>query len=240
MKKKIKENNYKNQLSFGGHVFGQGYFNIDEDGNEIFYFDNPDEFYRIGKTVKLIEIVNKAFKNNYFLLGIGPNNSVLINDVDIVPNCYWDIPEKDELFMDSKDKIVRKVKDFLAQKEDNTIIDINKLEQCIIKSICNLDVSYLSELEEGIMYSFRFKDEVIIDFSTFFKKLLLKGITSLTMKTSKCLYCYPKASAFSFYHPETDEFVVRYVVGNSQNEMTEYILEQCRNRPLSKDVLGQE
>jgi hypothetical protein len=82
-------------------------------------------------------------------------------------------------------------------------------ELCIINAVTNLNVSYLNELEEGVLCSHSFKDELILEFAAFFEKLLLKGFTSLTVKPSKCLYCYPNANAFSFHHPDTDEFICR-------------------------------
>jgi hypothetical protein len=60
----------------------------------------------------------------------------------------------------------------------------------------------------------------------------LKGFTSLTVKPSKCLYCYPNANAFSFHHPDIDEFICRYVIGKDEKGYSEFIVEECRNGPL--------
>jgi hypothetical protein len=42
-------------------------------------------------------------------------------------------------------------------------------ELCIINAVTNLNVSYLNELEEGVLYSHSFKDELILEFAMFFE-----------------------------------------------------------------------
>ena len=225
-----------NKIDRGGHAIPGGYFNIDEEGNEVFGSENFDEYIRIEKTVKLIDKVNNSFKENDFSLSIGPNNSVTVDDNYIVTDCYWDIPKDDENLNDYAKIIVQKVNDFVCPDKVITNADIIKLEKIIINTLCKLDISYLSKLEEGVMYSYSFKDEIIIEFSKQIKKILLKGVTSLNMQVSACLYCYPECNAFSFHHPQTDELMVRYVVGKNKNRGTEYVLEECTNTPISKDL----
>lgn len=109
---------------------------------------------------------------------------------------------------------------------------IEKLQECIINTMCELDVTYLSKLDSDLIYSHQFKDEVIIEFAGVIKKLLLEGVRSLNMKKSECKFCYPNSSVFGFHHPETDKLVIRYVVDISDNKNYDFIIEECRNKPL--------
>jgi hypothetical protein len=221
-----------NKIDRGGHAIPGGFYNIDEEGNEIFGSENFDEYIRIEKTVKLLDKVNDAFKGNDIILYIGPNNSVLVDEHFIVPDCYWDIPENMKDLNTYAEMIVQKVKAYILPLNPITDAAIIKLEKIVIDTFCNLDVSYLSDLDESYMYSDCFKDEVIIHFAKQIKAMLLKGITTLNMKNSACLFCYPDCNAYSFHHPQTDELMVRYVVGKSKNQAKEFILQECLNKQI--------
>jgi hypothetical protein len=224
-------NKFESKISKGGHSFPGGFYNIDENGNEVSGEQNFDEYMRIEYTVELMEKVSSSFVDAEFKLCIGPNNTVAIDDVYIVPDCYWEAPKAKEQIPYVAEQIVRKVNDFIIFREEISEEDVKNLQQCVISSMCDLNTSYLSKLEEGVLYSYLFKDELIIEFAELFKKLLLKGVTSLYMKKSNCLYCYPDLNTFSFYIKGTNEFVIRYVIGKDKKE-NKFILEECRNKPL--------
>ncbi|WP_248724517.1 hypothetical protein [Seonamhaeicola sp. ML3] len=53
---------------------------------------------------------------------------------------------------------------------------------------------------------------------------------SLVVKPSECKYCYPKAKVYSFHHKETDEFIIRYLI--HQEDEDEFRVEECRNKQI--------
>lgn len=104
------------------------------------------------------------------------------------------------------------------------------LEEHIIKSFCELNTEYLIKIDDYASYTHYYKHEFIAEMQTLFESLKLKGITSLIAKPSKCKFCYPSSNAYSFHHPETDEFVIRYVI--HQKSKTSFIIEECKNKPI--------
>lgn len=114
-------NRPNNKLSLGGHTFPGGFYNIDESGNEVYGDEDFDEYIRIDKKVKLIEKVNEFFKEREFTLTVGPNNSVAVDDVNIVPDCYWHLPKKIEQLDKSAQDIIGKVWNFKRR----SILDVN-------------------------------------------------------------------------------------------------------------------
>jgi len=105
---------------------------------------------------------------------------------------------------------------------------LTDLENYVIKSFCTLDVTPFIMAEESAFYSNYFKDEMIVLFQELFDKYKAKGINNLVVKDSKCLHCYPDSNAYSFHHPKTDEFLIRYVI--SQKDPNLFIVEECRNK----------
>jgi len=108
-----------NRISIGGHAFPGGFFNIDEQGIEMYGSENYDEYMRIGNAIKLMDKVNESFSNSDFTLEIGPNNSVSIDDISIVPNCYWETPKNIDDFDSIVNDIVQKVKEFVFNPCNN-------------------------------------------------------------------------------------------------------------------------
>lgn len=219
------------KIDLGGHVPLEGYYNIDEEGNEVFAFNDFDEYIRIEGKVRLIERVNEVFKNKDFTLSVGPNNSVALDDVSIVPNCYWHLPKKADELDEKSQQIINKVNDFTIIKiSDN---EVSETEQLVIESVCSLDVTRLSKLRDDYMYSYNFKDELIIEFSSLFKKLLIDGIIELEASKSECLCCYPNLNTYSFHTKDNHEFKVRYVIGKHPTENM-LVVEECKNRSQIK------
>ncbi|WP_157208561.1 hypothetical protein [Mariniflexile maritimum] len=107
------------------------------------------------------------------------------------------------------------------------------IESLVVSSFVKLDSSLLNILDETADYSHNSKHEFIGDMQTLFERLKEKGITSLTAKPSKCNYCYPTGKAYSFHNPDTDEFVIRYVIHQESEKV--FRVEECRNIPPRKD-----
>ncbi len=105
-----------------------------------------------------------------------------------------------------------------------------ELENGLIKAFRRLDYSFLTFLEEKYTYSHKSKNELIEELQNLFKRLKSKEIHSLIVRPSKCKYCYPTAKAHSFHHPESEEFIFRYVI-HQVNEY-EFIVEECKNKPI--------
>lgn len=108
-----------NKLSLGGHTLPGGFYNIDESGNEVYGGEDFNEYMCIDKKVKLINKVNEFFQEVEFTLTVGPNNSVAVDDVNIVPNCYWHLPEKIEQLDNSTQVIIGKVRDFMERSKSD-------------------------------------------------------------------------------------------------------------------------
>lgn len=109
-------------------------------------------------------------------------------------------------------------------------MNLSQLENTIIKAICGLDSSKLNSIDEDAIYSYNYKDEFILEMESEFRKIRNKGIDSLVVQKSECKYCYPFSNAYSFHHPVTDEFIIRYVIHQEKEGV--YKIEECRNRPL--------
>lgn len=107
---------------------------------------------------------------------------------------------------------------------------IINVEKSIVSSFCSLDVSFLDKLDGDIIYSYNYKHEMIAELGSVFEKIKSKGINKLIVKDSACKYCYPKGKAFSFHHPKTDEFIIRYVIFKEKDDF--FIVEECKNNPI--------
>ncbi len=114
-----------------------------------------------------------------------------------------------------------------------SFIIFEKIEQNILKSICKLDASILKKLDNTIEYSYKDKLEFIADMQSQYKRIKETGISSLSAKPSKCIYCYPTGKAYSFHNPDTDDFVIRYVIHQESDKV--FRVEECRNIPPRKD-----
>ena len=74
------------------HSFGDGYFIVDENGEEVNAFSSENEFNRLIEKFKhrhfLTEKLNKM-NNDKFMFG--EDNTLIINDI-ILDNIYWNLP----------------------------------------------------------------------------------------------------------------------------------------------------
>ena len=97
------------------HVFMEGYFLINEEGIEV-NSDDTKEFGRLVKKYKYKEKLRRKIEKDYsdHNLAEGPDNSVTIEDREIVPDCFWGIPTNDEEVEQKFNEIVKKVKAFKA------------------------------------------------------------------------------------------------------------------------------
>ncbi|MDA3905745.1 MAG: hypothetical protein PF484_06695 [Bacteroidales bacterium] len=81
------------------HVFGEGYFIIDEYGRELNTFIDENEFNRLIEKFRyrhfLIEKLNELHNDRF---DFGEDNTLMINGKTI-DNLYWDLP-KDESELD--------------------------------------------------------------------------------------------------------------------------------------------
>ena len=113
---------------------------------------------------------------------------------------------------------------------------IETTRKVIVKSICGLDESYLNQLDDDIIYSYDYKDELIQKFRANFKELKSNGITSLKVVESKCEFCYPDKKTYAFYNPTTNELVLRYVIFQESQDF--YRVEECKNQLTNKRHYG--
>lgn len=106
----------------------------------------------------------------------------------------------------------------------------DKTTNNIIKAFKYLSTEHLEKVCDKTIYSYNYKHEMIDELESVFNKIRLKGISSLKVKNSKCKFCYPNANAYSFHHPITDEFIVRYVI--HQKEKNVFHIGECKNKPI--------
>lgn len=104
------------------------------------------------------------------------------------------------------------------------------LEKIVVESFSNLNSSLLEGIEENAIYSYNYKNEMIDEIEKVFVKIKSAGVSSLTVKKSKCMFCYPQANAYAFHNPSTDEFIIRYVISQDKDGM--YRIEECKNKPI--------
>lgn len=112
---------------------------------------------------------------------------------------------------------------------------LSDLEIIVARAFCSLDSSILLEMDEHAIYSDNYLDEIIEELQKVFDKIKSKDINSLIVKDSHCKYCYPEGKAYSFHHPITGKFIIRYVIaheGESDDGETIYRIEECRNNPI--------
>ncbi len=111
------------------------------------------------------------------------------------------------------------------------IHDLIDLENYVVKAFCDLDSNILESLDGNAIYSYNYKNEMIDEIGKVFVKIKSAGVSSLTVKKSNCMFCYPQANAYAFHNPQTDEFIVRYVI--SQDEDGMYRVEECKKKPIT-------
>ncbi|WP_223032680.1 hypothetical protein [Hanstruepera marina] len=104
------------------------------------------------------------------------------------------------------------------------------LEKQVVKSFCELDTDHLKSIDEHADYSHNYKDEFIEEMNTIFNEFKSQGINKLLVKPSECKYCHPTFNAYSFYHPISNEFLIRYVISQENGGM--YRVDECKNNPL--------
>lgn len=109
-------------------------------------------------------------------------------------------------------------------------------EKVLIIAFENLDISLLNIISHKFTYSYNDKIEFIEEMKIVFEKIRAEGINSLLAKPSKCKYCYPTGKAYSFHHPKTDNFIIRYVIFKESHDF--YRVEQCKNNPILKSEKG--
>ena len=109
-------------------------------------------------------------------------------------------------------------------------MELEILEKHIVQAFCQLEISPLDKLDDNASYSYNYKDEMIAELQEVFDKIKSTGVQSLKAKDSKCKYCYPNANAYSFHHPKTNEFIIRYVIHQESDNV--YRVEQCKNNPI--------
>src|SRR5690606_24537871 len=100
----------------------------------------------------------------------------------------------------------------------------------MVEAFCLLSIEPFKNIDETADYSHNYKHEFIDEMQTLFEKFKSRGLTSLIAKPSKCNYCYPTGKAYSFHNPDTDEFIIRYVIFQESEKV--YRVEECRNKPI--------
>lgn len=105
-----------------------------------------------------------------------------------------------------------------------------KIEKSIVNAFSLLDIKPLEMLDGGLIYSHNYKNEMIDELNLVFNKIKASGLKRLTVKPSKCNYCYPTANTYSFHNPINDEFIIRYVI--HQESEKSFRVEECKNRVL--------
>lgn len=113
---------------------------------------------------------------------------------------------------------------------------LQELEELVVYTFSELNVSQLHLLDPGCTYSDLDKNQIIDEISKEINRIREKGIIELDAKPSKCKFCYPSGSAFSFHNTSTGTCLTRYVI--YQEDKTRYIIERCRNRILSDGEEG--
>lgn len=107
-------------------------------------------------------------------------------------------------------------------------MELEELEEAVIKSLSTLDICHLSGINAKATYSYDDKEQFMEEIERKLKILRGKGIESMFYKRSNCKYCYPKSNTFSFFNSINEEFVVRYVIHQETEEA--YKVEECNNR----------
>lgn len=102
-----------------------------------------------------------------------------------------------------------------------------------INSFQNLNSIYLQELSKDKYYSDRSKEELIQELKRIFRDIKSRGVSSLEIKFSKCLYCFPGAIVIEGYHQE--ELYIRYIVSESEGQ---YIVQSCKNKIIKDGENG--
>jgi hypothetical protein len=94
----------------------------------------------------------------------------------------------------------------------------------MIRSISNLDIVCLQELDSSIVYYHLTKSELIKEFSFVYKELSVQGVTHLNYKKNKCNHCYPNLESFDFFDKDRN-FQFRYIIDYDEK----YIVRLCSN-----------
>ncbi len=115
-------------------------------------------------------------------------------------------------------------------------MNFQQFKNYFLKAFRDINIEELYLLDPGSIYSDLDKDQIIEEISRELKKVREKGITNLEARPSKCKFCYPEGSAWSFHNPETGEFVIRYVI--YQENQSRFIIELCQNRIITEGGNG--
>jgi hypothetical protein len=96
-----------------GHAFMEGWYIINEKGEEVNMFDD-EEYKRIESLYEYKARLKLRLHMDFtgYSLKEGPNNTVCIEDREIVPDCYWGLPINDEEVQQKFDEIIKKVLEY--------------------------------------------------------------------------------------------------------------------------------
>mgnify|MGYP000020321527 CR=1 FL=1 len=110
----IDSNGLRNRIpGTEGHAFMEGWYIINEEGEEISMLDDK-EYNRIKAKYEYKGRLHVKIYNEFkeYTLEEGPDNCVCIEDKEIVPDCYWGLPVNDEEVDQKCSEIVNKIKDY--------------------------------------------------------------------------------------------------------------------------------
>ena len=98
-----------------GHAFMEGWYIINEEGKEVSMF-NDEEYNRIVSMYEYQDRLKlKVFEDfTDYSLKEGPNNTVCIEDREIVPDCFWGLPTNNDEVKLKFSEIVKKVRAYKA------------------------------------------------------------------------------------------------------------------------------
>lgn len=107
---------------------------------------------------------------------------------------------------------------------------VEDLESCVVTAFEALHIKKLRKIDEDAFYSDLDKEQIIAEISKDIEKIKRLGISDLKVQPTTCQYCYPKANAFSFHHPETEELIIRYVIYQESKKC--FIVKECKNQVI--------
>lgn len=110
----VESNGLRNKVpGTQGHAFMEGWYIINENGEEVNMFDDK-EYKRIESLYEYKDRLKLKLHNNFtdYSLKEGPDNTVCIEDREIVPDCYWGLPINDKEVQQKFDEIIKKVLEY--------------------------------------------------------------------------------------------------------------------------------
>jgi hypothetical protein len=128
-------------------------------------------------------------------------------------------------------------KEIIYDEESNGMT-YEMFKRIIVKAFHELDSSILKELDGNASYSYDYKFELIEKLEHLFEKYKSMGLKKLMVQDSKCNFCYKdskESKAYSFHHPDTGEFLIRYVLdyeGVADDGGNIFKVNECTNIPL--------